>query len=251
MTRLKLLPVFMSFYSFAGALRDTDVYTRTEKGLHFYPEPKRAKLLLYASIDHHNLYMTCLKNKYSRDTNDYTALLFKCAARLLFSFVDAHPFGDGNGRMCRLLANYVLSQITVFPVGLYHKSRPERSGRDDYIEAIIHCREHPEEGPGKLAAMLVESAWHGWKELFKNVGHRVRTLSYIRPILVQLSDPEKTKKRIGSIITDEHLNVDEEDIVKRIERIKTEVDTAELPPFYFIEKEFEHKGINFRCHIFN
>ena len=39
----------------------------------------------------------------------------------------------------------------------------------------MHCREHPEEGPGKLAAMLVESAWHGWKELFKNVGHRVRT----------------------------------------------------------------------------
>ena len=137
--------------------------------------------------------MTCLKNKYSQDTNDYTALLFKCAARLLFSFVDAHPFGDGNGRMCRLLANYVLSQITVFPVGLYHKSRPERSGRDDYIEAIIHCREHPEEGPGKLAAMIVESAWHGWKELF--VGHCVRTLSYIRPILVQLSDPEKNEKK--------------------------------------------------------
>ena len=44
--------------------------------------------------------MTYLKNKYSQDTNDYTALLFKCAARLLFSFVDAHPFGDGNGRMC-------------------------------------------------------------------------------------------------------------------------------------------------------
>ena len=91
--------------------------------------------------------------------------------------------------------------------------------------------------------MLVESAWHGWKELF--VAHRVRTLSYIRPILVQLSDPEKTKKRISPIITDEHLNVDKEDIVKRIEHIKTEVDTAVLPPFYFLEKEFEHKGINF------
>ena len=62
-------------------------------------------------------------------------------------------------------------------------------------------------------------------------------MSYIRPILVQLSDPEKTKKSIGSIITDEHLNVDEEDIVKRIERIKTEVDTAVLPPFYFIERQ--------------
>ena len=97
--------------------------------------------------------------------------------------------------------------------------------------------------------MLVESAWHGWKELF--VGHHVRTLSYIRPILVQLSDPEKTGKSIGSIITDEHLNVDKEDIVKRIEHIKTEVDTTVLPPFYFIERQFEHKGINFRCHIFN
>ena len=42
--------------------------------------------------------------------------IFKRAARLLFDFVDAHPFGDGNGRTCRLLANYDISLITPFPV---------------------------------------------------------------------------------------------------------------------------------------
>ena len=45
--------------------------------------------------------------------------VFKCASRLLFDFVDTHPFLDGNGHMCRLLASYVLNLITPFPVSLY------------------------------------------------------------------------------------------------------------------------------------
>ena len=222
------------------------VYTNTEKGPHFYPDPKQAENLLYGRIDHHNFYMTLLKEKHRQDTNEYTKLLFKCAARLLFSFVDTHPFVDGNGRMCRLLANYVLSHITVFPVSLYHPSRPGRSGRDDYIEAIVHCQEHPEKGPSKLATMLVEGAWFGWKELFKNVGHRSTSMGYIRPILVQLSDPIKTRESIQSIISNRKLNVDENDIFKAVKDITNEVD-VNLAPFYFVEK---HKGTIFTCHIF-
>ena len=43
------------------------------------------------------------------------------AARLLFSFVDAHPFGDGNGRMCRLLANYVNIASSHFRTSLHYR----------------------------------------------------------------------------------------------------------------------------------
>lgn len=42
----------------------------------------------------------------STDAN-YMELCFKLAAWLLFVFVDLHPFSDGNGRMCRLLANVI------------------------------------------------------------------------------------------------------------------------------------------------
>ena len=93
-------------------------------------------------------------------------LLFKRAARLLFDFVNAHPFADGNGRTCRLLANYVISLIMPFPV------TPCGEGgniKDDYLKAIIECRDHREKGPGALASMLIEDTWRGWKYLFQDV----------------------------------------------------------------------------------
>jgi len=62
--------------------------------------------------------------------------------------------------MCRLLANHVIS-ITPFPVRLHHSNHSNRSGQGDYIKAIVQCRKHPEEGPRKLAAMLVEEHGRG------------------------------------------------------------------------------------------
>ena len=152
-----------------GKIRSREAYTQWHGGHHFYPEPKRAQELFYALIDHHNAYMATCESM-SSNKDEYTAYIFKRAACLLFEFVDIHPFGDGNGRMCRLLANYVAGLVTPFPVSLYHN--PERNGRDDYLNAIVGCREHPEEGPRCLAAMLVEGAWRGWKNLFENLKAR-------------------------------------------------------------------------------
>jgi fido (protein-threonine AMPylation protein) len=153
-----------------GNIRTTETYTHWHGGAFFYPSPEVAKQRFYTLIDHHNTYMKeCPPDS---TTNEYTAYIFKCAARLLFEFVATHPFGDGNGRMCRLLANYVLGLITPFPVALYHTHNPERSGRDDYLEAIVRCRKNPEEGPRDLAAMLVEGAWQGWESLFHSLKRR-------------------------------------------------------------------------------
>ena len=163
-----------------GKIRDTVAYTQWNKGPHFYPPPQKVEGLLYALVDYHNICMdACPSDTFSRK---YTAYIFKCAARLLFEFVDTHPFGDGNGRMCRLLANHIVGLIIPFPVVLYHKHE-ERSERMDYINAIVRCREHPEEGPCELAAMLVEGAWHGWKKLYSEVKEQDRSVT-------ALSSPE-------------------------------------------------------------
>ncbi len=165
-----------------GTIRKTETYTSWDDGPHVYPDPERVEGLLYALIDHHNISMESLP----KDINslEYATKVFKCAARLLFDFVDTHPYGDGNGRMCRLLANHITGLITPFPVSLYHK-RGDRSDRKDYINAIVRCRNNPSEGPRELAAMLVEGAWHGWKKLLQNVESQPKTSVVVRKSLIE------------------------------------------------------------------
>ena len=115
---------------------------------YFYPEPMVTEQLFYAFIDHHCSHMMHYHKKLAQkgpivESFDY---LFKCAAQLMFDFVDAHPFSNGNGRMCRLLANYVLTLITPFLVALYSSGE----GRKDYMNAIVECRDHRDKGPGTL-----------------------------------------------------------------------------------------------------
>ena len=160
----------------AGQPRECPAYVEWEDDIHHYPDPQKALLMLQGIIDRHNVNMD---KKPLIPSIDETEYIFKCAAWLLFEFVNnSHPFGDGNGRMCRLLANYVLSLITPFPVSLYHTKCPDRCTRSDYLEAIVECRKNPEQGPQKLAAMLVEGAWKGWKKLFEALKERPELKSH-------------------------------------------------------------------------
>ena len=203
-----------------GSIRTTEVYTKFHDAIHFYPPPTVAEQRLYALVDRHNIYVdSSPSNKLSKE---HISHVFKYAARLLFELVDTHPFADGNGRMCRLLANHAISHITPFPVGLYHSKRPDRSGRDDYIEAIVKCRENPEKGPGELAAMLVESAWAGWNSLFYNLERRDQLKTGVRvgPIVVQKSKPATITERVNRIWSNLEKNgmlVDKETVVEAIE----------------------------------
>ena len=88
-----------------GEIRKHQVYTLTGKDreIHIYPAPVVAEQILYVCVDHHCIQMSHLArlsspNKLLSATN--VEFIFKCAARLLFDFVDAHLFGDGNGRTC-------------------------------------------------------------------------------------------------------------------------------------------------------
>lgn len=153
----------------AGEIRKHDVFTVCKNGeFHFYPEPIVAEQILYACVDHHCIQMSRLEKLPIDEllSLENVEFIFKRAARLLFDFVDAHPFGDGNGRTCRLLANYVTSLITPFPV------TPTCGGenmKEDYLKAIIECRDHRDKGPGALASMLIVDACRGWKRLFQSI----------------------------------------------------------------------------------
>lgn len=179
----------------AGEIRKTCVFTTWKNEDYFYPEFYVAEQLLYACVDHHSTHMTeygaLAKNAPKVESFRY---LFKCAARLLFDFVDAHPFGDGNGRMCRLLANYVLSLITPFPVALYG-SGEGRSGREDYVNAIVECRDNRDRGPGTLAAMLIEGTLRGWKSLFCILERHNLTSKMVGPVVVHKGDTVEDRNK--------------------------------------------------------
>ena len=156
----------------AGEIRKYDVFALCKnEEMHLYPEPAVAEQILYACMDHHCIQMShkfaaaSSPNELLSTTN--VEFIFKRAACLLFDFVDAHPFGDGNGRTCRLLANYVTSLITPFPV--VPCCGEGGNMKDDYLKAIIECRDHRDKGPGALASMLIEDTWRGWKRLFQSI----------------------------------------------------------------------------------
>jgi len=154
----------------AGEMRKHNVYTSYgEHGtIHLYPEFAIAEKIFYACVDHHCIQMSRLAELPPDEllSARNVEFIFKRAARLMFDFVDAHPFGDGNGRTCRLLANYVISLITPFPVAPSYGEEGEM--KDIYLKAIIECRDHRDKGPGALASMLIEDTWRGWKKLFES-----------------------------------------------------------------------------------
>ena len=237
-----------------GQIRTYEVYTRWRGGEFFYPPPSEAEDRFYALVDNHNIYMEAAPS--DKTSVEYTDYIFKCAARLLFEFVDAHPFGDGNGRMCRLLANYVITLITPFPVFLYDTSNSSRNGREDYINVIVRCREHPVEGPGGLAAMLVEGAWRGWENLFQNLQWQ-RQLQHevtIGPIVVKKSacDAEHVSDRVGRSIKTRGLNVEKDPIVELILGAIQAADVSSISRSQYIEKTVAvDDELNVELQIFN
>jgi len=61
--------------------------------------------------------------------------IYDLAFDIHFDLVSVHPFADGNGRVSRLLMNYIL---------LYHNQTPaiiHKEDRQDYIDSLIKSRE--------------------------------------------------------------------------------------------------------------
>ena len=209
--------------------------------------------LFYALIDHHT---ECMEYLHQSDTEseEYTAGVFKCAARLMFDFVDTHPYMDGNGRMSRLLANYVLGLITPFPVAIYHSSE-SRSARDDYVNAVIHCRDNPEEGPRALAAMLVEGAWYGWKKLITFVEKSTEVSMVIKKSLFRKQREEYISNKLSHIwkaLEMTGTKMSKEEVTMKVVEIVSGVDTTSLAhPFYMETKVQLETDIHFFLNVYN
>lgn len=80
--------------------------------------------------------------------------LIKLSAFFLVTFLNIHPFNNGNGRVGRLLASCILSRVSIVPISLYLNKK----SREIYLECLVQAREfYPRMDPGSLASLIVES----------------------------------------------------------------------------------------------
>ena len=106
-----------------------------------------------------------------KDFDDFY-FLFKTCAWLLFELLDLHPFGEGNGRLCRILSSYLLSTFSPFPTPVYNVWTD--STKYDYQKALYDTRNTDERHPTALTTMIIECSYHGWKHFFQRLEEKRR-----------------------------------------------------------------------------
>ena len=151
-----------------GQLREEDSYAGVPGGGKFYYDPPHLIPSSFnTTLELYNALLSDVADKW--DTLHSTTALYNLAALLFVQLITVHPFDDGNGRTLRLLANFVLSAITPFPIPAYVEDGI-RTCRT-YIDAIMAARNLADvtltrlNPPEDLAALFIESAWQSWQEL--------------------------------------------------------------------------------------
>ena len=66
------------------------------------PEPEQMENAVYAIVEKCSTRFDCCTKEGLKDFDDFY-YVFKTCAWMLFELLDLHPFGDGNGRLCRIL----------------------------------------------------------------------------------------------------------------------------------------------------
>lgn len=147
-----------------GIFSTKDRIGRFDEKVHVYPKydtVEIARRKVQRVIDKYNALHELIKKLYSKDSKCATKKLYKLSGMLLFEVLDYHPFGDGNGRLARLLSSYALSLTTPFPTPMFGLFSP--STREEYVNALIEAREN-NNIPSTLTALVIESSYYAWKK---------------------------------------------------------------------------------------
>lgn len=148
-----------------GGLFSTEVRRTivSDGEVHQYPKFEThndARNAVMRIVDRYNMLCFSIRNQEHQDEYVFVKNIFKCTVWLFHELLSLHPFGDGNGRLCRLVLNYAISVIVPFPVPLRDIFR---SSRDTYLNAVMAPRKSADGRPTDLMRLLVESTYDCWK----------------------------------------------------------------------------------------
>ena len=146
--------------------------TVNDKKIHYYPffdTKENAYDEVQRKLDQYNATIEYIKQS-ELDSITRNSMYIRCAAWILYHFVSLHPFSDGNGRMCRLLASHCLYLVFPFPCPIYNIYAP--TTKDDFIHAIEQASQSNDafqtDNLGELIALIIESGWNAVNYLTEN-----------------------------------------------------------------------------------
>ena len=170
-------------------------YGEFDNEIYHYPHFKTkniAEAAVQSIVDEYHKHLVNIKKEMQKPmTLELLKKIFKVATSFLFSFLQLHPFSDGNGRLGRLLCSYVLELFSPFPTAIYNVFSSTRHG--DYVQALVNTRiamndtdiqkklkneqvsteneainiayKYLAASPSDLCALIIESNWCTWREL--------------------------------------------------------------------------------------
>ena len=136
-----------------GQFRKSQAFTYWKKEMYIYYDHSLIEINMFNLCDLYNdiiIKLSNLENKLELITK-----LYKLASKMMFYFLNIHPFGDGNGRCGRIILNHILSYIFPFPINILGS---KLRNRDEYIDDIIVCRNHKYNHPINMVNGLIENS---------------------------------------------------------------------------------------------
>jgi hypothetical protein len=109
-----------------GKYSARDLVVEFKGKLHFYPNPCDMEETIQRLIDEYNprwFTLNCLRTIHSKKALED---LVHLTAWLVYTFLELHPFGDGNGRTIRLLYTYIMESY-----GFSFQVSPLRRNKDE------------------------------------------------------------------------------------------------------------------------
>ena len=157
-----------------GIFSNQKRYTEFEGKTYYYPylpDPGQMENAVIEILGKCNTRFDCCTRDGLKDFEDFY-YLFKTCTWLLFELLDLHPFGEGNGRLCRILCSYLLSTFSPFPTPVYNVWTD--STKYDYQKALYDTRNTAERHPTALTTMIIECSYYGWKNFFQRLEEKRR-----------------------------------------------------------------------------